>query len=85
MEAEPLVVAILVIGADVMNRKRAADRTTWATLLEEVGERETASSLAVWIEEGRPRFVPRRPDPVRRAAKDPRWRVLVKEKVEAET
>jgi hypothetical protein len=55
-------------------------------LLDQVGARDTASSLAAWIEERRPRFVPLRADrSVRRAAKDPRWRVLVNEKVEAET
>jgi predicted transcriptional regulator of viral defense system len=55
-------------------------------LLDQVGARETASYLAAWIEERRPRFVPLRADrSVRRAAKDHRWRVLVNEKVEAET
>jgi predicted transcriptional regulator of viral defense system len=55
-------------------------------LLDQVGARDTASSLAAWIEERRPRFVPLRADrSVRRAAKDRRWRVLVNEKVEAET
>jgi predicted transcriptional regulator of viral defense system len=55
-------------------------------LLEQVGALETASSLAIWIEERRPRFVSLRTDrSVRRAVKDARWRVLVNEKVEAET
>ena len=54
-------------------------------LLEQVGGHETASSLAVWIQERRPRFVALRPDlSARRAAKDARWRVLANEKVEAE-
>ncbi len=55
-------------------------------ILERVGAHETASSLAAWIEERRPRFVPLRPDrSVKRAGKDARWRVLANEKVEAET
>ncbi len=55
-------------------------------LLEQVGARDTTSSLAAWIEERRPRFVPLRPDrSVKRAEKDARWRVLANEKVEAET
>lgn len=54
-------------------------------VLDQVGARETASSLAAWIEERRPRFVPLRSDrSVKRARKDARWRVLVNEKVEAE-
>ena len=55
-------------------------------LLEQVGARDIASSLAAWIEERRPRFVPLRPDrSVKHAEKDARWRVLANEKVEAET
>jgi predicted transcriptional regulator of viral defense system len=55
-------------------------------LLEQVSACETTSSLAAWIEERRPRFVPLRPDrSVKRTAKDARWRVLANEKVEAET
>lgn len=55
-------------------------------VLDEVGARESASSMTAWIGERRPRFVPLRPDrPVKGAPKDPRWRVLLNEKVEAET
>lgn len=54
-------------------------------LLDHVGAGETASPLAAWIDERRPRFVPLRPDhSVKRAAKDGRWRVLVNEEIEAE-
>jgi predicted transcriptional regulator of viral defense system len=54
-------------------------------VLEQVGARETASELAAWIEERRPRFVPVRSDrSVKRARRDTRWRVLVNEKIEAE-
>ena len=82
--AEKLDAERLALVARIENELPTAQRLGY--LLEEVGERETASSLAAWIEERRPRFVPRRPDrSVRRAAKDPRWRVLVNEKVEAET
>jgi len=55
-------------------------------VLGHVGGSEAAGCLAAWIEERRPRFVPLRPDrPVKRARKDDRWRLLVNEKVEAET
>ncbi|MHB8879833.1 MAG: type IV toxin-antitoxin system AbiEi family antitoxin domain-containing protein [Myxococcaceae bacterium] len=55
-------------------------------LLERVGGGEVGAALAAWIASVRPRFVPLRSDrPARRAAKDARWRVLVNEKVEAET
>lgn len=55
-------------------------------LLEQVGAGKSASSLAAWIEECRPRFVALRSDrSVRRGKKDTRWRVIANEKVEAET
>jgi predicted transcriptional regulator of viral defense system len=55
-------------------------------LLEQVGAGDVGAALAAWIAKRRPRFVPLRSDrAVRRAARDQRWRVLVNEKVEAET
>jgi len=55
-------------------------------VLDRVGGAEATSYLAAWIEERRPRFVPLRTDrSVKRARKDARWRVLVNERVEAET
>ena len=55
-------------------------------LLDHVGAGEAASPLAAWIEERRPRFVALRHDrSVKRARKDTRWRILVNERVEAET
>ncbi len=55
-------------------------------ILDQVGAGEVAAALAAWIAEQRPRFVPLRSDrSARRAARDGRWRVLVNEKVEAET
>lgn len=82
--AEKMDADRLVQVAKTESKLPAAQRL--GHLLEQVGARDTASSLAAWIEERRPRFVPLRADrSVRRAAKDPRWRVLVNEKVEAET
>ena len=55
-------------------------------ILDQVGAGEAAEPLAAWIAEQRPRYVRLRSDrSARRAAKDPRWHVLVNEKVEAET
>ncbi len=55
-------------------------------LLDQVGGDDVGTTLARWIGEQRPRFVSLRSDrSSRRAAKDDRWRVLVNEKVEAET
>jgi len=55
-------------------------------ILEQVGARELTGSLAAWIEECRPRYVPLRSDrSVKGAEKDARWRVLANEKVESET
>jgi len=55
-------------------------------VLEQVGGGEVAASLAEWIAAQRPRFVPLRPGHrSRRATKDMRWRVIVNEKIEAET
>lgn len=74
----------LALVARIENELPTAQRLGY--LLELVGARESASSLAAWIEACRPRFVPLRPDrSVRRAAEDSRWRVLVNEKVEVET
>ncbi len=55
-------------------------------ILDQVGVGALGAPLAKWVADQRPRFVPLRPDrSTRRAAKDSRWRVLVNEKVEAET
>ncbi|MBI4604007.1 MAG: type IV toxin-antitoxin system AbiEi family antitoxin [Planctomycetes bacterium] len=55
-------------------------------LLEQVGAGEVAGALAEWIASQRPRFVALRPGhPSRRAPKVARWRVVVNERVEAET
>ena len=82
--AEKMEAERLAHVARIENELPTAQRLGY--VLEQVGARDTASSLAAWIEERRPRFVPLRPDrSVRRAAKDARWRVLVNEKVEAET
>ena len=55
-------------------------------VLDHVGGSDASDYLAAWIEERRPRFVPLRPDrSAKRARKDDRWRLLVNEKVEAET
>ncbi|MBI5485832.1 MAG: type IV toxin-antitoxin system AbiEi family antitoxin [Deltaproteobacteria bacterium] len=55
-------------------------------LLEHVGGGEAAGALGEWVAAERPRFVALRPGrPSRRAPKDGRWRVIVNEKVEAET
>jgi predicted transcriptional regulator of viral defense system len=55
-------------------------------ILDQVGANELGAPLAAWIAEQRPRGVPLRSDrSTRRATKDPRWRLLVNEKVEAET
>jgi predicted transcriptional regulator of viral defense system len=54
-------------------------------LLELVGAGEVAAGLAEWIAAERARLVPLRADrPSRGRRKDPRWRVVVNEKVEAE-
>jgi hypothetical protein len=67
----------------------AAHYTIDAQWLADVAKAEGAVStaqLAAWIASLRPRFVPLRSDrPTRHAAKGARWRVLVNEKVEAET
>jgi predicted transcriptional regulator of viral defense system len=55
-------------------------------LLEHIGAGEVAAELGEWVAAERPRFVALRPGyPSRRAPKDARWRVLVNERVEAET
>ncbi len=55
-------------------------------LLELVGAGEVAAGLAEWIAAERARLVPLRADrSSRRGRKDARWRVVVNEKVEAET
>jgi predicted transcriptional regulator of viral defense system len=90
------VVTVLAELVDKMDAQRLADNAKaegdvstaqrLGYLLEQVGADEVGAALAVWIAEKRPRFVPLRSDrPARRAAKDVRWRVLVNEKVEAET
>jgi predicted transcriptional regulator of viral defense system len=54
-------------------------------LLALVGAGEVAAGLAAWIAAERARLVPLRADrSARRGHKDPRWRVIVNEKVEAE-
>lgn len=54
-------------------------------LLELVGAGEVAVGLAEWISAERARLVPLRADrSSRRGRRDPRWRVVVNEKVEAE-
>lgn len=54
--------------------------------LDQVGASELVGALLSWITEQRPRYVPLRVDrSLRRATKDTRFRVLVNEKVEAET
>lgn len=90
------VVTVLAELAEKMDAQRLVDvakaRGDVSTaqrlgyLLEQVGAGEVGAALAAWIASLRPRFVPLRSDrPARRAAKDARWRVLVNEKVEAET
>ena len=55
-------------------------------LLDQVGAEVPASSLATWIAERHPRYIPLRPDrSVRSARKNARWRILVNEKIEADT
>jgi predicted transcriptional regulator of viral defense system len=55
-------------------------------LLELVGAAQLAAPLAKWVSEHQPRFVLLRTDRSSdRATKDARWRVLINEKVEAET
>jgi len=55
-------------------------------LLEHVGAVEVAAPLAEWTAAQRPRFVALRPGrPSRHAPKDTHWRVVVNERVEAET
>lgn len=55
-------------------------------ILDQVGAGETAAALGSFVAKHRPRFVALRSDrSARRAVKDPRWRVLVNESVEAET
>jgi predicted transcriptional regulator of viral defense system len=55
-------------------------------ILDQVGASAVGAQLATWVAEQRPRFVALRSDrSTGRAAKDPRWHVLVNEKVEAET
>jgi predicted transcriptional regulator of viral defense system len=55
-------------------------------VLDRVGATELVAALLSWIAEQRPRYVPLRVDrSLRRATKDIRFRVLVNEKVEAET
>ena len=55
-------------------------------LLEQVGAGEVAAGLVEWVAAERPRFVALRPGhPSRSASKDARWRVLVNERLEAET
>ncbi len=90
------VVTVLAELAEKMDAQRLADvakaegdvstAQRLGYLLQQVGAGEVGAALAAWIASLRPRFVPLRSDrPVRRAAKDARWRVLVNEKVEAET
>lgn len=79
MEGQRLV-EVAKVGGEVANGQRLGH------LLDQVGARELGAALAAWVAERRPRFVPLRSDrPARRAAKDARWRVLVNERVEAET
>ncbi|MBM3286360.1 MAG: hypothetical protein FJY88_03270 [Candidatus Eisenbacteria bacterium] len=55
-------------------------------LLEQVGAEVPAGPLANWIAERRPRYIPLRPDrSIRSTRKDARWRILVNEKIEADT
>lgn len=79
MNAERLL-DVAKVEAELANVQRLGH------VLDQVGAGELSARLAEWIAEQRPRFVPLRSDrSVRRAAKDARWRVLVNEKVEAET
>lgn len=78
IEAERLAQAARIEG-ELSNAQRLGH------LLHQVGAGEAAASLATWIAERRPRYLPLRSDrSVKRAVKDARWRVLVNEKVEAE-
>ncbi len=55
-------------------------------LLDQVGDDKVGMALAAWIGKLRPRFVSLRSDhPARQAVRDERWRVLVNDRVEAET
>ena len=55
-------------------------------LLDQVGDGKVGAALAAWIGKLRPRFVSLRSDrPARQAVRDERWRVLVNDRVEAET
>ena len=54
-------------------------------LLDLVGAGDMGAPLAEWVAERRPRYLALRPDrPLDRAAKDPRWRILVNASVEAD-
>jgi predicted transcriptional regulator of viral defense system len=72
---------------DVVKREgELANAQRLGHVLDQVAAAELSAKLAEWIAEQRPRVVPLRSDrSARRARKDARWRVLVNEKVEAET
>jgi hypothetical protein len=82
--AEKIDAGLLAQAAKTEEELTTAQRL--GHVLDHVGGSEAAGYLAAWIEERRPRFVPLRPDrSVKRARKDDRWRLLVNEKIEAET
>ena len=79
MEPQRLVEAARVEG-QISNAQRLGH------VLDQIGATELAGALADWIAERRPRYVALRVDrSLRRATRDSRFRVLVNEKVEAET
>ena len=89
------VATVLVELAEAMNAHRLveaagiADEMSIAQrlghVLDRIGSTKLANVLSSWLAEQHPRYVPLRVDrSIRRAAKDPRFRVLVNEHVEAE-
>lgn len=90
------VVTVLAELAEKMDAQRLAEAAKregelpcaqrLGYLLDQVGTGEVAAVLATWVAEQVPRFVALRSDrSVRRATRNTRWRVLVNDKVEAET
>jgi predicted transcriptional regulator of viral defense system len=82
--AEKIDAKRLVVVAKAEGDVTTAQRLGY--LLEQVDAGEVGAALAAWIAKRRPRFVPlRSARAVRREVRDQRWRLLVNERVEAET
>ena len=78
-------VAAATESRNPVDRRERFDAQRVGLLLDRAGARDKTGMLATWVADRRPRAIPLRADrDAEGAPKDPRWRVLVNEKIEVD-